>query len=91
MKKNYLEWINSMVVDNITDSTHIKAVKKLLSDERGFSFTNIPTSSAARAALTVAGVEDYHGYDEDTDYFIECFTNLRAEQKETTISQKPHN
>lgn len=86
-----LKAIREVIFENNLQDIYIEQLKEDVDDKELMPYPSMPYGAAAKAVLTVVGVEDYHGYDEDTDYFIECFTNLRAEQKETTISQKPHN
>lgn len=56
-----------------------KAVEKLREDL--YNESRIPDSpyswgALARVVLTVAGYEDFRGYDEGTDYFNEGYTNV---------------
>lgn len=62
-----------------------KAVQRLRKDL--YNEMRIPDSpysrgAFARGVLTVAGYEDFRGYDEGTNYFIEGYTNILMEEIE---------
>lgn len=78
---NKMSAINRVIKEGRRDDKSIESLRKYTFDEEpmGMGFYN--WGSAARAALTVIGEEDYSGYDEGTDYFIIGLTNIMQENE----------